>query len=80
MRREVGSNMEEKSPIITLKNFCKRYSICSKTGRKWLRTWGEELQPMKIGKMLYVPNDALKKFEESRASDFKKIYRPKGIL
>ena len=71
--------MEEKSPI-TLKNFCKRYSICSKTGRKWLREWAEELRPLKIGKMLYIPCDALKKFEESRAAEFKKIYKPKEII
>lgn len=70
--------MNEKKPL-TLKEFARRYGICTKTAGRWVRRY-KDLEVMRIGKMFYIPLESLEAWEQNRQQDFQKVFRPKQIL
>ena len=65
--------------LLTLKEFAKRYGVCTKTAGKWIRKF-KDLEVMRIGHKFYFSPDSLDDWEQNRKRDFAKVFRPKEIL
>jgi len=63
---------------LTLKEFANRYKVSIKTARRWLCRY-KDLEAIRIGRAIYIPLDALKEWEQRRAQDFQKVFRPKMV-
>ena len=51
--------------LLTLKEFAKRYGVCTKTAGKWIRKF-KDLEVMRIGHKFYFSPDSLEDWEQNR--------------